>query len=57
MRAATARGVAGFALWRLGAEDPSLWMAFGRASAERATVDGAIRGYDVDFEGVGEIFR
>ena len=59
MRAATARGVAGFALWRLGAEDPSLWMAFGRAHPPGAPQSmSTIRyGYDVDFEGVGEILQ
>jgi peptidoglycan-N-acetylglucosamine deacetylase len=59
MRAARARGVAGFALWRLGSEDPSLWAVFGGAGADAAL--GGLReiryGYDVDFEGAGEILQ
>jgi cellulose synthase/poly-beta-1,6-N-acetylglucosamine synthase-like glycosyltransferase/peptidoglycan/xylan/chitin deacetylase (PgdA/CDA1 family)/spore germination protein YaaH len=51
---------AGFALWRLGSEDPSVWNVFGRT---KRSFDGAeslrlIRyGYDIDFEGVGEILQ
>ena len=52
-------GVAGHALWRLGAEDPSLWRVLGRAG-----LDGPAQalaeippGYDVEFEGVGELLR
>lgn len=50
---------AGFALWRLGSEDPSLWDIFG---SDKSTFDAAdlktIKyGYDVNFEGTGEILQ
>ncbi|MBO0726385.1 MAG: glycosyltransferase, partial [Blastocatellia bacterium] len=57
MKAARPYGVAGFALWRMGSEDPSLWSVFGRNEMD-APPDGLKRiryGYDVDFEGSGEI--
>jgi cellulose synthase/poly-beta-1,6-N-acetylglucosamine synthase-like glycosyltransferase/peptidoglycan/xylan/chitin deacetylase (PgdA/CDA1 family)/spore germination protein YaaH len=57
MRAATAAGVAGFAIWRLGSEDPSLWGFLGTPPTEWKP--DALRtitfGYEVDFEGAGEI--
>jgi len=59
MRVAASHRAAGFALWRLGSEDPSLWAIFG-ASRLNALPDGLrqIRyGYDVDFEGTGEILQ
>jgi len=59
MRAARAFRPAGFALWRLGSEDPSLWAVFGRNRMDAAP-DGLRRivyGYDVDFEGTGEILQ
>ncbi len=49
-------GVRGHALWRLGAEDPSLWDVLG----ERTSVAGLNRippGYDVQFDGNGELLR
>jgi peptidoglycan-N-acetylglucosamine deacetylase len=49
---------AGYALWRLGSEDPSLWKIFG--SDKTITTEGLqdIKyGYDVDFEGNGEILQ
>lgn len=49
---------AGYALWRLGSEDPSLWNIFG--ADKTLTTDGleSIKyGYDVDFEGTGEILQ
>jgi cellulose synthase/poly-beta-1,6-N-acetylglucosamine synthase-like glycosyltransferase/peptidoglycan/xylan/chitin deacetylase (PgdA/CDA1 family)/spore germination protein YaaH len=52
-------GARGVALWRLGAEDPSLWKVVGRrrvADPARALADVA-PGYDVEFEGEGEILR
>ncbi|HEY7181229.1 MAG TPA: glycosyltransferase [Blastocatellia bacterium] len=57
MKAARPYAVAGFALWRMGSEDPSLWSVFGRNEMDAAP-DGLKRiryGYDVDFEGSGEI--
>ncbi|HEX8119389.1 MAG TPA: polysaccharide deacetylase family protein, partial [Pyrinomonadaceae bacterium] len=59
LRAAGAYHTAGVALWRLGSEDPSLWSVFG-SNADAASTDGlkTIRyGYDVDFDGMGEILQ
>ncbi|HYQ90685.1 MAG TPA: glycosyltransferase, partial [Candidatus Competibacteraceae bacterium] len=51
----------GFALWRLGSEDPSLWRLFGNnvpLDAERAAQLEQVRfGYGLDYEGKGEILR
>lgn len=59
MRAASGFHPAGFALWRLGSEDPSLWTFFGGTDAN-FSVD-ALRtiryGYQVDFEGEGELLK
>jgi cellulose synthase/poly-beta-1,6-N-acetylglucosamine synthase-like glycosyltransferase/peptidoglycan/xylan/chitin deacetylase (PgdA/CDA1 family)/spore germination protein YaaH len=51
--------VAGFALWRLGSEDPSLWKIFGANTQSFSSDDlKTIKyGYDVDFEGTGEILQ
>jgi cellulose synthase/poly-beta-1,6-N-acetylglucosamine synthase-like glycosyltransferase/peptidoglycan/xylan/chitin deacetylase (PgdA/CDA1 family)/spore germination protein YaaH len=52
-------GPAGFALWRLGSEDPSLWTVFGNKRTD-SPPDGLkeiVYGYDVDFEGMGEILQ
>lgn len=59
MRSARSYNVAGFALWRMGSEDPSLWTIFGNQSMDAAP-DGLkqiVYGYDVDFEGTGEILQ
>lgn len=51
---------AGYALWRLGSEDPSLWSVFGASDQANPSPDGlhSIRyGYDIDFEGTGEILK
>lgn len=52
-------GVAGAALWRLGAEDPSLWGILGRSGIDSTARQLAVipSGYDVEFEGVGELLR
>jgi peptidoglycan/xylan/chitin deacetylase (PgdA/CDA1 family)/spore germination protein YaaH/glycosyltransferase involved in cell wall biosynthesis len=50
---------AGYALWRLGSEDPSIWSVLGRsydAPAPEGLREIAM-GSDIDFEGVGEILR
>lgn len=50
----------GFALWRLGAEDPSLWQIFGSSETTNPNLESlkSIKyGYDVDFEGTGEILQ
>ena len=49
---------AGLALWRLGSEDPSLWQIFG--ANQQLSTDSLLSikyGYDVDFEGTGEILQ
>lgn len=61
MRAASSYHPAGFALWRLGSEDPSLWSVFG-SSLQPAIAPAdelhLIRyGYDIDFEGTGGRYR
>lgn len=59
MRASLAYRPFGFALWRMGSEDPSLWSVFGQNRMNDAP--DALReikyGYDVDFEGVGEVLQ
>jgi cellulose synthase/poly-beta-1,6-N-acetylglucosamine synthase-like glycosyltransferase/peptidoglycan/xylan/chitin deacetylase (PgdA/CDA1 family)/spore germination protein YaaH len=60
MRAASAYHPAGFALWRLGSEDPAVWSVFGSAASTQPNVDGLDQieyGYDIDFEGTGEILQ
>ncbi|MBV9242107.1 MAG: glycosyltransferase, partial [Acidobacteria bacterium] len=59
LQAAKPYGIAGFALWRLGSEDPSLWSIFGSGGKTGSPDDLAkIKyGYDVDFEGTGEILQ
>jgi spore germination protein YaaH/peptidoglycan/xylan/chitin deacetylase (PgdA/CDA1 family)/GT2 family glycosyltransferase len=49
----------GFALWRLGREDPGVWALFGRGYG-RITTDGLqtiAGGTDVDFDGTGEVLK
>ena len=50
---------AGYALWRLGSEDPSVWSVFGRpyGAIAPATLNEIPTNQDVDFEGNGEILR
>jgi len=52
---------AGFALWRLGGEDPSIWTFFGvdwKFGAQAAKRLEEIRfDYDLDYEGQGEILK
>jgi peptidoglycan-N-acetylglucosamine deacetylase len=52
-------GVAGFALWRLGSEDPSLWSVFGRnkMGASPASLQQIRPGYGIDIFGNGEILQ
>ena len=50
---------AGYALWRLGSEDPSIWSVMGRDYGAPAP-DGLheiAMGTDIDFEGEGEILK
>src|SRR5713226_4457479 len=59
IRAASGYHPAGFALWRLGSEDPSIWSIFG--SDQLNPIPDALKriiyGYEVDFEGTGELLR
>ncbi len=50
---------AGYAIWRLGSEDPSLWPIMGRAYGAPApdSLRDIPTSQDVDFEGSGEILR
>ncbi|MGZ8847984.1 MAG: polysaccharide deacetylase family protein, partial [Pyrinomonadaceae bacterium] len=59
MRAASGYQPAGFALWRLGSEDPSIWNVFGTSDFNPSTekLRRMSYGYEVDFEGAGEILR
>jgi len=59
MRAASALGIKTFALWRLGAEDRSLWRVWD-APGDPGSVEKLKEvppGQDVDMEGAGEILR
>lgn len=59
IRSTRTLGTAGTAVWRLGAEDPALWQVLGRHGAlgtpER--LDTIPPGYDVEFDGSGEVLR
>jgi cellulose synthase/poly-beta-1,6-N-acetylglucosamine synthase-like glycosyltransferase/peptidoglycan/xylan/chitin deacetylase (PgdA/CDA1 family)/spore germination protein YaaH len=50
---------AGYALWRLGSEDPSIWPVMGQpyGAAAPQTLREIPTSEDVDFEGAGEILR
>jgi cellulose synthase/poly-beta-1,6-N-acetylglucosamine synthase-like glycosyltransferase/peptidoglycan/xylan/chitin deacetylase (PgdA/CDA1 family) len=51
--------LAGYALWRLGSEDPSLWGIFGSGRMDNSpeSLQQIRFGYDVDFESTGEILE
>jgi cellulose synthase/poly-beta-1,6-N-acetylglucosamine synthase-like glycosyltransferase/peptidoglycan/xylan/chitin deacetylase (PgdA/CDA1 family)/spore germination protein YaaH len=55
----TALGVAGQAVWRLGAEDPALWRVFGHGTRAESWSQLADQppGYGVDMHGEGELLR
>lgn len=59
LKSAQPYNVAGFAIWRLGSEDPSLWNVFGADKTALSADDLATikYGYDVDFDGTGEILQ
>ncbi|MEP6946466.1 MAG: polysaccharide deacetylase family protein [Acidobacteriota bacterium] len=59
IRSARSYKVGGLALWRLGSEDPSLWKIFGtdRNGSDPTDLKTIKYGYDVDFEGTGEILQ
>ena len=51
--------VAGYAIWRLGAEDPSVWSVMGQTYGISPPAGLGVIGtsQDIDFEGVGEMLR
>lgn len=57
MRAASGFKPAGFAIWRLGSEDPSIWSILGSSSVAPDSLRQINYGYLVDFEGSGEILK
>ncbi len=59
IRAADVFHPAGYALWRLGSEDPSIWSVFGRNynAAAPAELKHIAPGNDIDFQGEGEILK
>jgi cellulose synthase/poly-beta-1,6-N-acetylglucosamine synthase-like glycosyltransferase/peptidoglycan/xylan/chitin deacetylase (PgdA/CDA1 family)/spore germination protein YaaH len=58
MRAASGYKPAGFAVWRLGSEDPSVWSLLGASPvASPEALHRILYGYQVDFEGTGELLK
>src|SRR5689334_23094883 len=58
MRAASGYKPAGFAIWRLGSEDPSIWSVLGEnGNTSPDTLRSINTGYEVDFEGNGEVLK
>jgi cellulose synthase/poly-beta-1,6-N-acetylglucosamine synthase-like glycosyltransferase/peptidoglycan/xylan/chitin deacetylase (PgdA/CDA1 family)/spore germination protein YaaH len=60
MRAARALGVTSFGLWRLGAEDPSVWQIFGRHhhdTIDPRAIESIPAGTSVDIQGPGELLE
>jgi cellulose synthase/poly-beta-1,6-N-acetylglucosamine synthase-like glycosyltransferase/spore germination protein YaaH/peptidoglycan/xylan/chitin deacetylase (PgdA/CDA1 family) len=59
IKAAQEFNPSGFALWRLGSEDPSIWTFYGRTRQLDQGAAAQLRvmryGYDLDYEGRGEI--
>lgn len=51
----------GYALWRMGSEDPTIWGVFSnRTDLNKDTVNSLLKmdyGYDINYEGHGEILR
>jgi cellulose synthase/poly-beta-1,6-N-acetylglucosamine synthase-like glycosyltransferase/peptidoglycan/xylan/chitin deacetylase (PgdA/CDA1 family)/spore germination protein YaaH len=51
----------GFAMWRLGSEDPGLWLVFGKKGPLNAELAARLHeihlGYGLDYEGKGEILQ
>ena len=52
---------AGFALWRLGSEDPTIWKFFGTSEILSGSIMSMLSDisfkYDIDYEGQGEILE
>src|SRR6185312_16153613 len=59
MRIARLRGLTSAAIWRLGAEDPSIWRMVGRHGEMHSpdSLDVIDPGYNVKFDGLGELLK
>jgi cellulose synthase/poly-beta-1,6-N-acetylglucosamine synthase-like glycosyltransferase/peptidoglycan/xylan/chitin deacetylase (PgdA/CDA1 family) len=57
MRAASGYKPAGYGIWRLGSEDPSVWSILGTQNSSPEVLRSINYGYDVDFEGNGELLK
>jgi cellulose synthase/poly-beta-1,6-N-acetylglucosamine synthase-like glycosyltransferase/peptidoglycan/xylan/chitin deacetylase (PgdA/CDA1 family)/spore germination protein YaaH len=57
MRAASGYKPAGFGIWRLGSEDPSIWSVLGTQNSSPDSLRSINYGYEVDFEGNGELLK
>jgi peptidoglycan-N-acetylglucosamine deacetylase len=61
VKAASRLSPRGYALWRLGSEDPDIWQVLAKPAALDANVASSLQtlsfGYDLDYEGKGEILR
>ncbi len=59
LRAGTQAGIGGYAVWRLGSEDPALWRVLARGGqvGPPDSLEVLPTGYDVEMKGEGEILR
>lgn len=57
MRAASGFKPAGFAIWRMGSEDPSIWSLMDSTNPSTDGLRHINYGYQVDFEGNGELLQ
>ena len=57
MRAASGFKPAGYGIWRLGSEDPSVWSILGAQNTSPDVLKSINYGYEVDFEGNGELLK
>ena len=57
MRAASGFRPAGYGIWRLGSEDPSVWSILGTQNSSPDSLRSIDYGYEVDFEGNGELLK
>jgi len=61
IKAASRLSPRGYALWRLGSEDPDIWQVLAKPAALDAAIATGLQtlsfGYDLDYEGKGEILR
>ena len=57
IRAASGYKPAGFGIWRLGSEDPSIWSILGTQNSTPDALRTINYGYEVDFEGNGELLK